>query len=477
MSGGSVAAVAAGSKALGVPTGYRCPPQVLLGMCIGVSVYWLFALSMGPLLPGIGRELGVNVPDLALPMSLAGLVSGICIMPAGGLADRVGRLLMTRLGLVAGLLGMLMCGLATNVEWLIVGRFLQGLAAGFIMPSTLALVKVYYNDEDRPKAISYWSMSSFGCASVSSIFGGLVATFLGWRWAFLSSVPLIFLAFWLLRSAPESKVVSDRKQPFDAVGFFVLILGLLALFLFVTKGNTWGWASKEALASLAVFVFMLVAFIVQERHHAAPIADLSLFKRRVFTGSVVANLFLNSLLGLLVVLLAYLQKGRGLTALSASLPTLSYTATVLTLIRVGEKLGRNRGPRLPMTVGGLCFMACAILLSCTSVADNTAYFVLVFIGMGFMGTGLGLFATPATNAAVGEAPADKAGAAGGIFKMASSLGGAFGIAIHLAIFGSIAKANGGNLHEAAQYALGIGVVASALGALVSYWLAPGLKKA
>lgn len=473
MSGSSTIAATAG----GVPTNYRCPPGVLLGMCIGVSTYWLFALSMGPLLPSIGNELNLKVPDLALPMSLAGLVSGICIMPAGGLADRVGRLLMTRLGLLAGLLGMLMCGLASSIEWLIAGRFLQGLAAGFIMPATLALVKVYYNDDDRPKAISYWSMSSFGCASVSSIFGGLVATFIGWRWAFLLAVPFILIAFWLLRGAPESKVASDRKLPFDGIGFTVLITGLLALFLFVNKGNNWGWASTETLTALFVFVVMLVAFIAQERRHAAPIADLSLFKRKVFTGAVVANLFLNSLLGLLVVLLAYLQKGRGLTALEASLLTLSYTVTVLTLIRVGEKMGKRQGPRFPMVVGGLCFMACAALLSCTFVADNPTYFGLVFVGMGFMGTGLGLFATPATNAAVGEAPADKAGAAGGIFKMASSLGGAFGIAIHMAVYGSIQLANGGNLHEAAQYALGMGVIAALLGALFSYWLAPSLKKA
>lgn len=112
MSGSSTIAATAG----GVPTNYRCPPGVLLGMCIGVSTYWLFALSMGPLLPSIGNELNLKVPDLALPMSLAGLVSGICIMPAGGLADRVGRLLMTRLGLLAGLLGMLMCGLASSIE-------------------------------------------------------------------------------------------------------------------------------------------------------------------------------------------------------------------------------------------------------------------------------------------------------------------------------------------------------------------------
>ena len=457
-----------------VPAEYKCPASVLFAMCIGVSIYWLFALSMGPLLPSIGSDLGVKIPDLALPMSLAGLVSGIFIMPAGGLADRIGRLRMTRVGLIVGLGGMSLCGMAGNVEVLIAGRFLQGLAAAIIMPATLGLVKVYYDDETRPKALSYWSMATFGCASVASLFGGLVATSIGWRWSFLLAIPLIVLAYWLLRSAPESKVVSDKKHPFDSIGFLVLIVGLLSLNLFVSKGNSWGWTSANALIALGVFAVMLLVFIPLERRHPQPIADLSLFDRRVFTGATLANFFINSLLGILVVLLTYLQKGRGQSAMNAALLTLSYTVTVLSLIRVGEKIGKKSGPRLPMVLGGLCFVVTAVLLACTFVEDNSAYFALVLLGMGFMGTGLGLFATPATNSAVGDAPVDKAAGAGGIFKMASSLGGAFGIALHLAVFGGVLAATN-NIHVAAQYGIGMGVVAATLSALVSFSLGASRK--
>ncbi len=457
-----------------VPADYKCPPSVLFAMCIGVSIYWLFALSMGPLLPSIGNDLGVKIPDLALPMSLAGLVSGIFIMPAGGLADRIGRLRMTRFGLIVGLGGMAFCGMAGSVEVLIVGRFLQGLAAAIIMPATLGLVKVYYDDENRPRALSYWSMATFGCASVSSIFGGLIATSIGWRWSFLLAIPFIVLAFWLLRSAPESKVVSDRKNSFDGIGFLVLIVGLLSLNLFVSKGNSWGWASVNSLMAFGVFALMLFIFVPVERRHPQPIADLSLFDRKVFTGATLANFFINSLLGILVVLLTYLQKGRGQSAMNAALLTLSYTVTVLSLIRVGEKIGKKSGPRLPMVLGGLCFVVTSVLLACTFVEDNTAYFALVLIGMGFMGTGLGLFATPATNTAVGDAPVDKAAGAGGIFKMASSLGGAFGIAIHLAVFGGVMTATN-NIHIAAQYGIGMGVVAATLSALVSFSLGASKK--
>lgn len=457
---------------------YRCPGSVLLGMCIGVSLYWLFALSMGALLPSIATTLGVPAtdPNLGLASSMAGLVAGICIVPAGGLADRYGRVLLTRIGLAIGLVGMLLAGLAPNMEMLIAGRFFQGLASSILMPATLALVRVYYNDADRPRAISLWSMSTFGAASVSSLFGGVVATYIGWRWAFLLAVPCIFIAFWLLRAAPERKAAGTQAEGVDFLGFAALIIGFLALNLFVSKGKAWGWDSMTTIGALVIFLVSMALFVPHELRHRSPIADLRLFKHKVFTGAVVANLFINSMLGILFVILTYLQKGRGLTPMEATLLTLGYAVTVVTMIRVGEKIGLRTGPRLPMVLGALCFVIMVVLLSMTSITDNTLYFILVFVGLAFQGVGLGLFATPATGAAINAAPPDKAGVAGGIFKMASSLGGAFGIAIHLAIYGAVATSTNGNLHTAALYSIGTGIIAPLLAALVALILMPSIKK-
>lgn len=456
------------------PEEYQCPGSVLLSMCIGVSLYWLFAMSMGALLPSIAATMGVQAtdPNLGLASSMAGLVGGICIVPAGGLADRYGRVLLTRIGLGIGLIGMLLAGLAPNMSLLIAGRFFQGLASAIIMPATLALVRVYYNDADRPRAISLWSMSTFGAASVSSLFGGLVATYIGWRWAFLLAIPCIFLAFWLLRSAPERKAAATQEQGLDLVGFGALIVGFLALNLFVSKGNAWGWTNLATIGSLIIFVVSMAVFIPNELRHRSPIADLRLFSHKIFTGAVVANLFINSIIGILFVIQTYLQKGRGLTPMEAALLTLGYAVTVVTMIRVGEKMSLRTGPRLPMVLGALCFVIMVVLLAMTSVTNNTLYFIMVFVGLAAQGIGLGMFATPATGAAINAAPPDKAGVAGGIFKMASSLGGAFGIAIHLAIYGAVAESTQGNLHVAAMYSIGSGVIAALLAALVAFSLMP-----
>lgn len=458
------------------PDEYKCPSSVLLGMCIGVSLYWLFGNSMSALLPSIAKTLGVQAadPNLVLATSLAGLVAGVFTVPAGGIADRIGRVLMTRLGLAVGLVGMLGAGLAPNVPVLIVARFFQGFASAMIMPATLGLVRVYYNDTDRPRAISIWSMSTFGATSVSALFGGLVATYLGWRWAFLLAVPFIFLAYWLLRAAPERKAAVGQRS-FDTVGLLTLIVGLLALNLAVSYGRVWGWTSLNVILCLAAFVVCMAWFIPNELRHKAPLADLRLFKSKLFTGPTVANFVINTMIGILFVVQTYLQRGRGLTPLQAALLTLGYAAAVVTLIRVGEKIGLRTGPRLPMVLGCLCFVVTALLLSQTAIANNTTYFALVFVGLAFLGVGIGLFATPATNAAVSSAPGDKAGVASGIFKMGSSLGSAFGIAIYLSVYGAVV-ASTSNLAQAASTSIRIGVPTALLAALVSFLLVPAKKK-
>ena len=454
---------------------FRGTPGILLGMCLGVSIYWLFALSIGPLLPSIAREFGIGAadPGLAFAVSLAGLTAGICVMPAGGLADRLGRVRLVRLGLAVGLAGALLCGFAPGLGLLTAGRFLLGLSSALVMPSTLGLVKAYYSDEDRPRAISYWSLSTFGCASLSSLFGGVMATHVGWRWAFLLAVPCILAAYVLLRHAPERRAEGSQSgRRFDLAGLAALVIGLLALNLFVAKGKQWGWTSPQTLGALALFALMTALFIPHERRHPSPIADLSLFSRAAFTGSVAANLLINTLLGVLVVIMVYLQKGRGLTAMQASLLTLGYAAAIMATIRVGERLARRTGPRLPTVLGALCNVLMVVCLSFTSIQSNALYFTLVFIGLTATGMGLGLFATPATGVAVNEAPPEKAALAGGIFKMGSSLGGAFGIAIHLAVFGAV-LGDGGSIHQAAQSSIRLGLVAGLASAAVAFLLIPG----
>jgi DHA2 family multidrug resistance protein-like MFS transporter len=135
----------------------------------------------------------------------------------------------------------------------------------------------------------------------------------------------------------------------------------------------------------------------------------------------------------LVVALGLVQRAAGWSSLQSGLLTLGYLVTIIGTIRVGEKLLQKYGPKRPM-MWGTSITALGILLTSLTFLLIEQYAVVAAIGFSLYGIGLGFYATPSTDAALSSVPNDKAGAAAGIYKMASSLGSAFGVALSAAIY-------------------------------------------
>jgi DHA2 family multidrug resistance protein-like MFS transporter len=127
------------------------------------------------------------------------------------------------------------------------------------------------------------------------------------------------------------------------------------------------------------------------------------------------------------------QMGGGMSAQGAGLLTLGYAIAIVAFIRIGEKLLQRLGPRRPMIWGSLIVGASILLLMPTYLMLGT-YRILAIVAFTLFGIGLAFYATPSTDAALSNLPVDQAGAGSGIYKMASSLGAAFGVAISAAIF-------------------------------------------
>ena len=116
------------------------------------------------------------------------LFSGIFVVAAGGLADKIGRKKMTYLGLVLSIVGSLCLVLADGAAHLVIGRIIQGISAACIMPATIALMRTYFEGAERQRALSYWSIGSWGGSGVCSFAGGAIATYMGWKWIFIFSI-------------------------------------------------------------------------------------------------------------------------------------------------------------------------------------------------------------------------------------------------------------------------------------------------
>ncbi|MEN1971094.1 MFS transporter [Luteimonas sp. MJ204] len=416
--------------------------SALLGIVLAVVTFWLFAQTTMNIGPMMARGIGMPMPVMNIAISLAALFSGMFTVVLGGLGDRYGRVRVVLAGNILGIAGSLLIAFAFGAAgsaMILFGRVLQGLAAGAIMPSTMALLKVYWDGRDRQRAVSMWAIGSWGGSGLTALFGGVMAsTALGWRAIFVISALVSVASILLMRQIPESAPAAGRDTKTDWAGIASLAVGLAALLIVVTQGSAIGWASLATWALLAVFLLALGAFVHAERHAANPLVDFSLFGNGVFTGAVVSNFLMNGTAGALTVSLWVLQGAAGMSAASAGYLTVGYAVFIIAFIRVGEKLLQRFGPRKPMMWGSLIVLAAIGLLMATHTMQ-WQYTILAAIAYSLFGLGLAFYATPSTDAALANLPGDQAGAGSGIYKMASSLGAAFGVAISAAIFTALSE--------------------------------------
>jgi MFS transporter, DHA2 family, multidrug resistance protein len=417
---------------------YQGSNKLILGIVLAVITFWLFAQTTLNIASTMRADLRISESLNNISVSITALFSGIFIVVAGGLADRVGRVKITYAGLAFSILGSSLIAIspAGTAVFLMAGRIIQGLSAACIMPATLALLKAYFDGPARQRAISFWSIGSWGGSGFCSLFGGLVASSLGWRWIFWMSIVVALVSFFLIKGTPESKEGATTNARFDWLGLIAFIIAMVALNIVIGQGSSLGWTSPAVLALISVFVLASVIFFRVELSRSNSFVDLSLFKNKTFAGATLSNFLLNGAAGTLIVALAVVQQAAGLSSLQSGLLTIGYLVGILGTIRVGEKLLQKMGARKPMLYGCI-ITAVGILLTCCTFLLARQYLIAAFIGFTLFGIGLGFYATPSTDAALSNVPRDKGGSASGLYKMASSLGAAFGVAISAAIFSAL----------------------------------------
>lgn len=411
--------------------------RVLFGIIFGVLAFWLFAQTTLNIAPVMAEDLGVETSIMNIAVSITALFSGIFIVVMGGLADRLGRVRVVQWGFLLSIAGSLLVGFAPTgglaETFLMLGRILQGLSAACIMSASLALVKAYWDGAERQRAISLWSMGSWGGSGFAALFGGLMAENVGWRWIFFGSVALSLIGMLMVRGTPESRAATEGNYRFDLPGVLTFMVMMVALQVYATQGANLGWTSPLGLTLVVVSIVFAILFIRIETRADNAFVDFGLFRNMTFTGATISNFMLNGTAGILIVAMSLVQLGGDMSAQEAGFLTLGYAITIVAFIRVGEKLLQRFGPRKPMIWGSLIVGVAILLLMPTHMMLDT-YRILTVAGFSLFGLGLAFYATPSTDAALSALPDEQAGSGSGIYKMASSLGASFGVAISAAVF-------------------------------------------
>ncbi|AJP21526.1 TPA: MFS transporter [Staphylococcus aureus] len=447
--------------------------KIIIAIMLSALTYWLFAQSFINIGPLVGQTYQTSPAVLNLSISLTSFATGIFMVAAGDIADKIGQLRMTYMGLIISMVASLLLIISDITALLIIGRILQGLSAAILLPSTVGVLNNQFKEDHLRRAISYLMISTVGGIGLAGVIGGLIATNFGWQTNFIISIVIAFIAILLLKGTPEKVSQHSHRHPFDYKGMSIFAVMIGSFTLLLTQGFEQGWFSTFSFICLSIFIITTLIFIIIERRHEVPFIDFSVLRNRPFIGAFLNNFVLNSGLGVTVVFFIYAQTHLGLSAAQSGLVTLPYAIVAVAMIRLGEKATLRFGGKLMLIIGPLFPVIGITIISMTSLQPSQ-YIIAVVIGFVICAIGNGLVATPGLTIAIFSMPNEKVGLATGLYKMSGTLGGAFGIALSTTVFSMLQLNYAPSV--AATVTFIVSIVLMILGSLSAYMIIPKTVK-
>lgn len=352
-------------------------------------------------------------------------IAGLLIV-MGALADRIGRKRLLLIGAAGFGLASALAAWSQSPEMLIVARILQGITGATLMPSTLSLIRNIFPDPaERARAIAVWSAGMGGGAALGPLVGGFLLEHFWWGSVFMINLPImaILIAGGLVL-LPESR--DPRPGRFDLLSAALSMAAIIPLVAAVKRAVTDG---ASPLIGVLVVVSLIAGalFVRRQIREDSPLMDLTLFRIPAFTGAVLSTVIaVLAMMGFLYFFSQYLQLVRGYRPLLAGAAELPATiATILVVMLVGVALRRlGAGPSIALSL-----LAIAIGLAGMSLVLEADHYIWLAVVLIPIGLGMGMATALATDAVVGAAPPDRAGAASAVSETAYELGTGLGIAL------------------------------------------------
>jgi EmrB/QacA subfamily drug resistance transporter len=432
-------------------------------------------------LPEIQRGLHVALSAVVWVIISFLLVITLLATQVGRLGDMFGRVRMYEMGFAVFVLGSLACALAWNEPSIIGFRILQGIGGAFIMANSGAVIADLYPRERRGRAYGFTSVGWTIGAVIGIVLGGVIVTYISWRWIFWINVPVGVAAL-----AVATRVLHERAERtsrrLDLPGMICLGLGLFGVLWAMTRlANT---AFDATVTGYLIGGLVLIGvFVLIERRVPEPMLPLSIFRVPTMSASLLASLFQGlASFAVLFLLIMYMQGPRGLSPIHASL--LLVPGYVLGSV-AGPYAGRladRRTPVLPATAG-LAIQVAALAIY-AQLTNTTPLWVVVAASI-VNGIGASFFFPANSSAVMKAAPPEAFGISSGMLRTFANIGMVFSFAVAIliasrsisrglafAIFvgstslhGPLAAAFTSGLHSAFYASMGFMALAAALSAL------------
>jgi EmrB/QacA subfamily drug resistance transporter len=383
-------------------------------------------------LPHIQNALGFSDSNLEWVVNVYALVFGGLLLLGGRSGDLLGRRRIFITGILVFAGASLLGGFATDQAWLLSARALQGVGAAMAAPTALSLIAVTFPEgPPRNRAMGVYASMSVAGAAAGLIAGGLLVSYLNWRWVFFVNVPIgLVVAALATRVLPESQ---RRTGRFDLPGAFTGTLGVASLVYGLSSAATSQngvshWGDTKVIASLAAAAVLLAAFAVIEVRSTHALLPIRVLRSRDRTGSYLISLCVGAaLFGMFFFLTIFVQDVWGYSPLKTGIAFLPITAMIILASGIASQAVPRIGAR-PLMIAGSAIMAGGMFWL-SRITEHSSYAGGLLGPMLIAGAGLGLLFVPMALVSLTKVRNADTGVASSLVNVGQQVGGSIGLAI------------------------------------------------
>jgi EmrB/QacA subfamily drug resistance transporter len=403
-------------------------------------------------IPTIHQALHFSLANLEWLITAYSLTFGGLLLFGGRTGDLYGKRKMFMIGIALFAVASLLGGLATNELWLILTRGLQGVGGAIAAPTALSLIATNFAEgRERNRAMGVYAAMSGGGGALGLLLGGVLTSYVSWRWIFFVNVPIAAVVLFLTpRALNESQTTSGHL---DVPGAITVTGGMLALVYGLSNASNHSWTSTATLVSLAISVVLLATFALLESRSSEPLMPLSIFKNRNRSGSFAMMLCIGiAMFSMFYFLTQYLQNILGYSPIKTGVGFLPMTAGIILAAGLSSRLVGRVGIRIPLLVGPalvtLGILWVSRITTTSSYLDILGPLIVIALGMGSS-------FVPLTLSAVSGVKPNEAGLASALLNTMQQIGGALGLAVLATVAIDATKSKIASLHQTTSAAMNI----------------------